>query len=407
MTTMKKLTKYLTIWLVLLLTGVILPARTCFAASAEVTIGADSAEITVGDQFFVYIYIDSAEEFGNFEANITYDTDILEYQEGASVISGGDGFLKISDMDVLNGDTARKYTLKFNALKAGYCDIAFSGRAIVYDLNQNEMSVSRSGMTIHVKAPVTASTNANLKSLNINPSTLTPTFDPGITEYSAIVSYDTDTLIVTAIPEDTKATVSIKGNELLKEGENKVIVSVLAESGNIIEYNINVTKEAAPPETTPGAITAIPSETEDAFALLEQDGMIYAVYNGKYTILEPDSSVVIPEGYKKGSLILSGISVTAFLPIDNEESEFILLYAMNGQQETGFYQYDRIEKTMQRYIPDSLVINTSGDGPEDESILEREYRGNMTKAVVVIALLAALSAIMTIITIRLLLKSKG
>lgn len=403
---MKKVMQNLIIMLLVIAAGVFIPARICHAASAEVTIGADASEVTVGDRFFVYIYLDSADEFGNFEANLTYDPDILEYKNGAKVITGSDGFLKISDMNVLSGDTSRKYTLEFNALKAGYCDLAFSGRAIVYDLDQNEMSVSKTGLTIHVKAPVTASTNAKLKSMNINPSQLTPSFDPEVTEYSATVSYDTDNLVITALPEDSKATVSISGNDLLKEGENKVIVSVLAESGNIIEYIISVTRESAPLENPAGTVTTIPSETGNSFELVETGGVKYAVYSGRYTILEPDSSVEIPEGYKQGSLILSGITVMAFLPENNEESEFILLYAMNDRQETGFYQYDRVEKTMQRYVPGSLIINQSG-ADSTENDISSAGKVSPAKSVAVIILLVAASALMTTLTIRLILKLKG
>jgi hypothetical protein len=404
---MRSRKQYFTIFFLLFLVGAFIPAQRCQAASAEVTISADATQVTVGDKFFVYIYINSSAEFGNFETNVIYDQDILEYQSGASVITGGDGFLKVSDMNVLNGDTSRKYTLEFTALKVGYCDIDFSGRVIVYDPEQNEMSVSSTGLTINVKAPETASTNAKLKSLTISPSTLTPTFDPEVTDYTTTVSSDTDTLFISAIPQDIKSTVSMKGNDLLKEGENKVIVSVLAESGNIIEYTINVTKEAAAGQDSTGEAVVTPAVTQNSFELTMVDGVIYAVYSGRYTILEPDSSVEIPEGYKAGSLVLSGITVPAFIPIDNEESEFILLYAMNEQKEAGFYQYDRVEKTLQRYVPDSMIINQSGSADGNDSDKTKEYKTNLTKAAVAIAILAAFSALMGIIITRLLLKSKG
>lgn len=398
--------QFLTIFLILLVVAAYIPAQRCQAASAEVTIDADATQVTVGDKFFVYIYINSTAEFGNFETNVTYDQDILEYQSGAPVITGGDGYLKISDMNVLNGDTFRKYTLEFTALKVGYCDIAFSGRVIVYDPDQNEMSVSNSGLTINVKATATASDNAALKTLTISPTTLTPAFDPNVTEYSTTVSSDTDTLVVSAIPEDLKSTVSIKGNDLLKEGENKVIVSVLAESGNVIEYTINVTKEAAQEQMPTGEAAVTPAITQNSFTLTSENGVVYAVYNGRYTILEPDSSVAIPEGYKEGTLILSGIRVTAFIPVNNEESEFILLYTMNEQQEAGFYQYDRVEKTLQRYVPGSMIINQSGSTAGDGSD-KAEHNADLTKAAIAIAILAVFSAFMGIVITRLLLKSRG
>ncbi len=404
---MKRVKQYIGIFVLLLIAGSFTVSKTCQAASAEVTMKTDATQVSVGDKFYVSIYINSSTEFGNFEANVTYDEEILEYRDGPQVITGDSGYLRISDMGVLNGDTTRKYTLEFEALKVGLCEIEFSGRAIVYDFeNDNEMSVSSTDLTINVKAPIAASDNASLKTLKIDPSELTPEFNPELFEYSVSVSNDTTQMVITAMPEDTKSSVSITGNDLLKEGENKVIVSVLAESGNIIEYTINVTREATLAVDITQEPVKTPEEIQSSFELIEEGGVIYAIYNGKYTILEPDSSIIIPDGYKTGSLNLLGVSVTAFIPVNNEESEFILLYARNDRGEAGLYHYDRIEKTLQRYLPDSMIINEGVADSEDENALTKEYNTNLTKAVIVIALLAVLCILMTAALIRLLLKSK-
>ncbi len=403
---MKSWRKYLIIFVCMFAAIGYIYVKPCKAASAEVTISAESAQVTEGNKFFVYITINSETEFSNFETSIVYDDEILEYLGGASVITGDSGFLRISDMNVVDGDTSRKYTLEFKALKVGHSDISFADRAYVYDsLSGNEMSVSSSNLTVNIKAPVTASDNARLKSLNISPSEMVPAFEAGITEYSTAVSSDVQQLVITALPEDPKASISISGNDLLKEGENKVIVSVLAESGNVIEYNIKVTKEAGtgdPSEEAP--VTPLPEHR--SFEVTNQDGIKYAVYNGKYMLLEPEDTVEIPEGYKQGRLILSGVTVTAYIPEKNEASEFILLYAQNEYGEAGFYLYDRIEKTMQRYVPESLVINQEGNTGEDADTLTEEYNANLTKAAIVIALLAAFSVLMTIVAIHLALKKK-
>lgn len=406
---MRKRLLSMAIFLLLFTMGGLINARPCLAASAKVEISADSSEITVGDDIFVYINITSDTLFGDFEANLTYDPDILEYAGGSPVISGNSGFLKIYDIGVSEGTKSRKYSLEFEALQVGMCELAFDRRAVVYDFDTGyEMSVSSNVLTLNVKAPETASANANLKSLKTGPVDITPAFDANITEYNVNVDNAVQQLVITALPEDSKARVSISGNDFLKEGENKVIITVLAESGDIIKYNINVFREYAPEEGTPEDSAISPDTVQRILELVEIDGVKYAVYSGRYTIVEPDSTVTIPEGYKLGSLKISDITIPAYLPVNNEVSEFVLIYAENDFGKAGFYQYDRTEKTLQRYVPDSVIINSGTDNSNSlESTQTEEYNANLSRAAVAIALLSALSVLLILIAVRLFMKLKG
>ncbi|NLP34053.1 MAG: hypothetical protein GX359_02540, partial [Clostridiales bacterium] len=125
---MIKIEKYIGILIVTLLASLFLTAKPVQAASAEVEISADTNQVTVGEDFFVYIRINSDTMFADFEANLTYDDNLLEYTDGASVITGSSGFLKISDFGLAEGSTNRKYTLKFHALKTGNVEISFTGQ---------------------------------------------------------------------------------------------------------------------------------------------------------------------------------------------------------------------------------------------------------------------------------------
>ncbi len=92
------------------------------------------------------------------------------------------------------------------------------------------------------------SDNANLKSLVVENHELTPSFSSSANSYTMQVTNDVTELKITAEAEDEKATVSIKGEKNLKEGENIVTISVTAEDGTSIKsYEIKVTKL---PETT-------------------------------------------------------------------------------------------------------------------------------------------------------------
>ena len=386
----KRIAKYLGVFIILFAAGGLITAKPCMAASADVELRADATEVIVGDNVFVYLTVDSDVMFGNFEANITYDDSVLEYIGGASVIKGDSGFLKISDMNVLDGDKSRKYTMKFEALKLGISDIAFSGAVKAYAFDTgNEMSVSSNEITLKVKAAATASTNANLKSLKISPTKLSPDFDPSVHEYNIKVGYETEQLVITAFPEDKKSTVSIMGNDVLAEGENKVIVSVLAESGAIIEYTINVFREYAPENSN-----VTPGPEQGTIEISTIDGESYIIYSGRYQLLTPDSSVIIPEGYQSAGLIIAGTKITAYVPTDDKTNDFILIYAVNASGEEGFYQYDKVEKTLQRYHPDRPIISDNDStGETDATTMANEYNQNLRKAAVVIAILCAVSAL--------------
>lgn len=86
------------------------------------------------------------------------------------------------------------------------------------------------------------SSNAALKSLKVDQEGLTPEFSKDIENYVLNVPSTVENLKVTAEPEDAKATVKIIGNEGLKEGDNKVTITVTAEDGSIKTYLLTVTK---------------------------------------------------------------------------------------------------------------------------------------------------------------------
>lgn len=392
-------------WL-LTITCVFLNMTTARAASANIEISAGNNTVTVGDTVHVYINIKSDKLFSDVEANLVYDEDILEYKSGPSFITGSSGFLRISDVNISEESKSRKYSLEFKALKVGKCEIEFTGSVMVYDYESGfPMSVSSNVLELEVKAEQTASENVNLSSLKISPGELTPAFDKNVYEYSTNVGYDVEKLVVVAIPEDEKATISISGNDMLKAGENKVTVTVTGEAGNKKEYTINVTKESAPDDgLDTGEIT--PDDKHGSFELVRgEDNQIYAVYSGKYKIIVPDDSVKIPEGFTRTKIIISGISIDAFAPEDETDSDFVLIYAENELGEANFYRYDKVERTMQRYVDEQSSSNQPEENPDVDAMNAEKYRSKLNKAAIVIAILSAVCILLMVLCIRMFIKS--
>ena len=93
--------------------------------------------------------------------------------------------------------------------------------------------------------------NANLETLAIENYTLVPEFNNNATNYNVQVSSDEEKLNILAIPSNMEAKVQIDGNDKLKQGNNKVTITITAKD-NITkkEYVIDVYKRNREEENT-------------------------------------------------------------------------------------------------------------------------------------------------------------
>ena len=87
------------------------------------------------------------------------------------------------------------------------------------------------------------SRNNYLSSLTVADNTFSPQFLKENTTYFMTVKNDVTSLSVNAEVEDATSTVKIYGNSDLSVGENKILISVTAENGNVRTYRIYVTRE--------------------------------------------------------------------------------------------------------------------------------------------------------------------
>lgn len=90
--------------------------------------------------------------------------------------------------------------------------------------------------------PEEKSNNSALKELTLLQGTLSPEFSKEVKEYTVQVGKDVTELQLDAIPEDEKAKASVEGNTDLKDGENKVTITVTAEDGSTTVYTLTVNK---------------------------------------------------------------------------------------------------------------------------------------------------------------------
>ena len=102
----------------------------------------------------------------------------------------------------------------------------------------SELGTSKT-YTINVTRPDNRSTDNTLKELKLNNGTIN--FKSGTTTYNVIV--DSDTTTISAIANDTKATISGTGSKNLKYGVNKFEIRVTAENGSVKTYTLNITRK--------------------------------------------------------------------------------------------------------------------------------------------------------------------
>ena len=105
-------------------------------------------------------------------------------------------------------------------------------------------NTSRSVYVINVtKTDNKETANANLETLAIENIDLEPIFETNILNYKASVANDVESINILAVPEKIEGKVEITGNTEIKEGDNNVIIKVIAPNGYTYKnYTINVHK---------------------------------------------------------------------------------------------------------------------------------------------------------------------
>lgn len=92
---------------------------------------------------------------------------------------------------------------------------------------------------------ITADSNNSLKALSISNCSLSPKFNSGTVTYQCKVANSVSTVKVSATAASSQARITGTGNKTLKEGDNKVAVTVTAANGDVKTYSITISKAAA------------------------------------------------------------------------------------------------------------------------------------------------------------------
>jgi hypothetical protein len=351
---------------------------TIYAASGSVSVSVSASSVNVGDTVTANVSISSSASVEEATYTVSYDSGILEYA-GCSATANGSSAGTVSFNAGSGGAT-----VTFKAVAAGSANIVGSAKD-AYTLEAEEVSISGSGSaSVTVKgagtstpgtstggtstpgSTATASSNADLKALEISAGTLTPAFSPGITEYTVTVPNSVDVLTVSATKADSNAEIGISGSKNLKVGENKRYVTVEAPDGTKKTYTITVIREAGETQTQDSETSTTDSEA------VENEGLTVNILGVNYIINNDFTGVTLPEGFEESTCMYQGQEVKAakglvkdlVLVLLTDETGNSAFYIYDEAAES-FYRYDNIETGTKIYTliqPDASVQIPAGYG---------------------------------------------
>lgn len=156
------------------------------------------------------------------------------YFQKFDVINNDDGLFKHQYMTNIQAMTGESSTLYSAYSKSGILDVPLTFSIPVY-----------SGMPDSA-APLPAQTgnpNNFLSQLAVDGYSITPSFDPGVTDgYSLIVPFQASQINLTAAAVSSAASISGIGSIPINVGENKLAVTVTAQNGAVRIYNLTVVR---------------------------------------------------------------------------------------------------------------------------------------------------------------------
>jgi len=321
------------------------------AGTARVSIG--SASGTVGDTVSIDVSISASSGIGGATIYVSYDPSIL----ALSGSSSNSGTAMVSFMDESTASSQSK-TITFKIIGAGTSSLNVIGDSKVIDIDMQGCSISKSSGSVTASAPASYSSDNTLSSLQISPGVLSPAFSPDVTTYTTSVGADCASLTVSAVPNDSKATVSVSGKRM-DPGFNTTTITVTAENGSKRTYTIKTTKETNSASNENNQATGSDSsngstdnnnipDVQDPNSEAIQEPNI-TVDNAEYKIVSANDEHPLPDGYTPTEYDYNGTKVSAGVGIDTGVT-IVYLESTDGKGESGYYVYDSVRKTFSQFV---------------------------------------------------------
>lgn len=354
---MNKFKRILSIIVICFILFSVFPNTRVFAApSSSMSI---SGSTEVGSIITVSVRLNSGGLIGGYNGSFSYESEYFQLQSITIGAYTSDNFSTDSQyftdygFSISSGTTVVR--AKFKCMKVGTKSIGCYFDDVGDDVGTPLGSTSCSA-SVTIVTPVPKSSNANLSSLTVSPGSFSPSFSKTNRSYSMTVGEDQTKITVSAVPEDSKATVTLNGvQKNLKPGDNTVKITVKAEDGTTKVYSIVVTRQSGP--------TGTPTPTPKPLPL-----MVYG--DEELMILPIDENTTVPEGYTASTATYKGVEIPVFKgPAQPGSTVEILLVQLLTEEEVRYFVYNSLNQSVYPLLfvkqPEaSLQIVSAGDTVE-------------------------------------------
>ena len=315
----------------LLLTGAMLLCLVQTSFADGISVSAGQGSVSVGKTVAFSITVPSGSEAWTY--SVAYSAN-LTLESGDLAPMGFEGDSRTNQL-VFRANSTGTGTVSISA--GSYCiagvDYDASGSASVTIVAADKPDDSEpapaptpsGGGSTDNDPGVSLSSNNALSSLTVSAGTLTPAFDPAITEYTLSLPSQSDRLTITANPSDSRATVQGDGDISLQDGETSLSVVVTAEDGSTKAYTITVQVAQAP--------------------------TLFLDYNGqRLGVVKDVSQVTPPAGFAPADPITySGDTLPIWTDVSGKRT---LVYLMDEKTSAqGFYLFSQTTGVQSPYLP--------------------------------------------------------
>lgn len=330
-----------------------------YAADGSITF--TDPETEVGEMVEVKCVVrSSAGSLGDVELELSYDSASLRFDSGSDGVSqNGDGSITCTDS---GGSSEASFTMTFQALAEGSAKVTISNMSV---------SSSSGGSLSLDEGDSTVSIGPGDPSKIVQPTA--PSVDDVQVEVNGETFSLTDNFADADIPSGyTRTTMSLDGGErqMVMNESGSIYLGYLLDAAGTGDFYMYNSENA----------TFMPYEE---IAISDTTSII---------VLSDTSRVKLPKSYKEGELTLNDKKFPVWHDADNEG--YYILYAMNNSGKTGYYQYDSVENTYQRFEASAEKTKENKEGG-----LIGKLRSFFDKHLQMIVLIGGLGSLLALILI--------
>lgn len=330
------------------------PVMTGYAADGTLMLSDPTG--SVGGEIAMTMRIDGGgQPIGDVTATLTYDPAMLEFVSGTS-IEGGNGTLTLSASGT-GAEPEMVFNLLFRGLAEGTSTVQVT-ESTAYLFSDEVLNLAAGQSTVTVGAGDGTAAPAD----SAERITGQESIEIG-GQYYAIYENFTDALIPAGFTRTTAQYAGTEHSAIQQDASGKVIFFMVSGDSD--------------------PIMALYNESDSTFIRAERVDVSESFY---ILVLSSGDGSSLPEEFYETTLSLHDVNFPAWQNMDS--MDFYLVYALSSGGTEGFYQYDLVDSTYQRYVATQSTPEEEPKEKEDDSLLGK-IEGIISDNLIIIGAAAA------------------